>query len=93
MCLQKVSVSAGGSARDREGVVCKSVATAIHFAADLEGALHFLKKKAEAGGKQSSLLTDGLNDREVAGARIALAAEKMFNAVQQERRCEQVRGC
>lgn len=69
------------------------VASAIRFASDLEGVLRFLKKKAEAGGKQSSLLTDGLNDREVASARIALASEEMFNAVQQERRCEQVRDC
>lgn len=30
-----------------------------------------MKKQAEACGKQSSLLTDGLNDRKVASARIA----------------------
>lgn len=52
-----------------------------------------MRKKAEACGKQSSLLTDGLNDRKVASARIALAEEEMFSGIQQERRCEQVQGC
>lgn len=64
----------------------------VHLTMTLRG-LCFLKKKAEAGGKQSSLLTDGLNDRKVVSARMALAEEEMFSGIQQERRCEQVRGC
>lgn len=57
--------------------------------------LCFLKRKQKLASvnKVHFWEADGLNDRKVASARIALAEEEMFSGIQQERRCEQVQGC
>ncbi|GCB63114.1 hypothetical protein scyTo_0007339 [Scyliorhinus torazame] len=57
------------------------------FSSDLEE-LYYFKKQEVASGKQSSLLTDGLNDKKIVCARIALAEEEIFSGIQQERRME-----